>query len=134
MLRCTIIRLTLPPVILHFTLCSELMHAYLILVGENPKEDVADNLDDWVRAHRDRLSTATEIAQAVSVQPARSRKGIYDRTASGALIRTGDRVLLCNHRHCGQNKIQEKWDFMVKRNSADGPVYTVRPELQNSPN
>lgn len=107
---------------------------YDILVGENPKEDVVDNLDDWVRAHHDHLSTATEIAQAVSVQPARRRKGIYYRTASGALIRPGDRVLLCNHRHCGQNKIQEKWNFVVKRNSADGPVYTVKTELQNSPN
>lgn len=67
----------------------------------------AEDLDDWVPSHYERLQIAADVVRTAAHNVSR-RKRLYDLWARGALIRPDDRVLLRKRQHRGRNKILDR--------------------------
>lgn len=103
-----------------------------ITLGTHREDDSVGTIDEWVLNHHNKLKTACEIAKQHCAEAGRARKRAYDRVAPGALIRTGDRVLLRNHKARGRNKIQDLWEsvpyIVIDQTNPEIPVFRVRKE------
>lgn len=103
-----------------------------ITMGSGVELDESSSMDEWVRKHHDRLKSACEVASAASREAGVARKRIYERSAPGALIKPGDRVLVRNHKPRGRNKIQDLWEadpyLVVEQSHPDLPVFKIRKE------
>ena len=117
---------------------------YFLLFGREPRlpVDLAFGLDTineskrpktkYVQDMKERMRKSYEIAIAASHRAKDKQKEYYDMKTRGAVIQTGDTVLVKIVAYDGRHKIADRWEetpyTVIAQPNKDIPVYTVRRE------
>ena len=87
---------------------------------------------DYVRTWQAGMKQAYDIASRNATKSLARSKAYYDKKASAAVLRAGDRVLDRNlSERGGPGKLRSYWEeqiYIVDEHISDSPVYRVKPE------
>ena len=114
---------------------------YFLKTGQTPYttldlrmgvEEVFDgSMDEWVKAHQERMRVAYDLAGQQMQRAVESRRRHWGPPSKDADLLTGELVYVRNRGVAGRNKIQDLWlpvpHRVVGRLGPDKPVYTVVP-------
>lgn len=90
----------------------------------------------YVQHLKSHLKESYEVASQNARKIAEKNKIRYDKHVTNSSLEVGDRVLVRNVRIRGKHKLADRWEseiYVVVKQAADLPVYTVRPETKDGP-
>ncbi len=88
----------------------------------------------YVQHLKSHLKESYEVASQNARKVAEKNKMRYDKHVTNSCLEFGDCVLVRNVRIRGKHKLADRWEseiYIVVKQSADLPVYTVRPETKD---
>lgn len=90
----------------------------------------------YVQSLKSHLKESYEVASQNARRIAEKNKIRYDKHVTNSSLEVGDRVLVRNVRIRGKHKLADRWEseiYVVVKQAANLPVYTVRPETKDGP-
>ena len=92
-----------------------------------------ENRSEYVKNLRESLHESWELASRLQMKASEAQKEVYDQKQRGALLRTGDAVLVKKlHFKDGPHKLEDRWEktphIIVRQPDPDIPVYVVALE------
>ena len=108
-----------------------------IVLGIVNTGDRNKSYPEYVAHLKENLDNAYRLSSANIKRAQNKQKAQYDKKVHGAVLETGDRILVRDLGHKGRHKLANKWEetpyIVDSQPNIDIPVYIVRPELEDRP-